>query len=146
VAAVSRNALFALAGVLGALGAVLLITGLVLLNKDVRNHVSENYRQYAADGGDGRYECSGSPKSVADDIASYDAPESRASDRGSEYLRYPDDIVIVGPDGRYPCSVRVEDINSRYSGGGFIFLGPGFTPGSPAGGSGGSSGGPGGTK
>ncbi|MDF2583612.1 MAG: hypothetical protein K0R33_2255, partial [Mycobacterium sp.] len=56
------------------------------------------------------------------------------------------DIVIVGPDGRYPCSVRVEDINSRYSGGGFIFLGPGFTPGSPAGGSGGSSGGPGGTK
>ncbi len=91
----SRNALFGVAAALGVLGAVLLVSGMVLLNKNVRDHVSENYRQYSADGGDGRYECSGSPKSVADDIAAYDAPESRASDRGSEYLRYPDDIVIV---------------------------------------------------
>lgn len=142
----SRNGLFGVAGVLTVLGALALISGMMLMNKDVRGHVSETYRQYSADGGDGRYECSGSPVSVADDIADYDAPESRASDRGSEYLRYSDDIVIVGPDGQYPCSVRVEDINSRYSGGGFIFLGPGFTPGSPAGGAGGSSGGPGGTK
>lgn len=142
----SRRALFAVAGALVALGAVLLVWGMVLLNKNVRGYIGENYRQYSADGGDGRYECGGSPTAVADAIAAYDAPESRASDRGSEYLRYPDDIVIVGPDGRYPCSIRVEDINSRYSGGGFIFLGPGFTPGSPAGSSGGSPGGPGGTK
>ena len=83
---------------------------------------------------------------VADEIAAYDAPEARASDRGTEYLRYNDDIVTVGPEGQYPCSIRVEDTGARYSGGGFIFLGPGFIPGSPAGGSGGSSGGPGGTK
>lgn len=146
MAPVSRNTLFALSGILAALGAVLLIAGMAMLNKDIRAHVSENYRQYSADGGDGRYECSGSPTSVADDLAAYDAPETRATDRGSEYLRYPDDIVIVGPEGTRPCSVRVEDINSRYSGGGFIFLGPGFTPGSPAGGSAGSPGGPGGTK
>ncbi len=146
MAAVSRNGLFAVSGLLVALGALLLIAGMAMLDKDIRSHVSENYRQYSADGGDGRYECSGSPMSVADDLAAYDEPESRAGDRGSEYLRYPDDIVIVGPDGTYPCSIRVEDVNSRYSGGGFIFLGPGFTPGSPAGGSGGSPGGPGGTK
>ncbi len=146
MAAVSRNALFALSGMLVALGAVLLFAGMAMLSKDIRGHVSENYRQYSADGGDGRYECAGSPAAVADDLAGYDEPESRATDRGSEYLRYPDDIVIVGPEGGYPCSIRVEDINSRYSGGGFIFLGPGFTPGSPAGGAGGSPGGPGGTK
>lgn len=142
----TRNTLFGLSALLGTLGVVLLIGGIALQNKDVRNHVRETYRQYSADGGNGRYECSGSPKSVADDIAAYHAPEARASDRGTEYLRYNDDIVTVGPEGRYPCSIRVEDTNARYNGGGFIFLGPGFTPGSPAGGSGGSSGGPGGTK
>jgi hypothetical protein len=143
---VSRNQLFALAGVLGALGAVLLIAGMAMLNKDVREHLNNTYPQYSADVDGNRYTCSGSPQTVADDIAGYAAPEARASDRGSEYLRYKDDIVIVGPDGRYPCSIRVEDTNARYSNGGFIFLGPGFLPGSPAGGSGGSSGGPGGSK
>lgn len=142
----TRTFLFWLAGGMGALGAVLLLAGMLMLGKDVRGHVGDTYRQYSADGGNGRYECSGSPKQVADEIARYDAPEARASDRGTEYLRYNDDIVTVGPDGQYPCSIRVEDTNARYSGGGFIFLGPGFTPGSPAGGSGGSPGGPGGSK
>ncbi|MGW0158058.1 DUF4247 domain-containing protein [Mycobacterium sp. NPDC003323] len=142
----TRGSLFGLAGLLGVLGVMSLIGGIVLQSKDVRSHVRDTYRQYSADGSNGRYECTGSPKAVADDIAAYDAPEARASDRGTEYLRYNDDIVTVGPEGTYPCSVRVEDVNDRYSGGAFIFLGPGFTPGSPAGGSGGSSGGPGGTK
>ncbi len=146
MATVTRTVLFGLSAALGALGVVLLIAGIALQSKDVRGHVRDTYRQYSADGSNGRYECSGSPKSVADDIAAYDAPEARASDRGTEYLRYNDDIVTVGPEGQYPCSIRVEDTNARYSGGGFIFLGPGFFPGSPAGGSGGSSGGPGGTK
>lgn len=142
----SRNQLYAVAGVLAGLGAILLISGMVVLHKNVRNHLSETYRHYATDVNGDRYQCSGSPKSVADDISAYATPEARASDRGSEYLRYDDDIVTVGPDGQYSCSIRAEDVNARYGGGAFIFLGPGFTPGSPAGGSGGSSGGPGGAK
>ena len=71
---------------------------------------------------------------------------ARASSAGSQYLRYDDAIVTVGPDGPHSCSVRVEDLAAGYSHGAFIFLGPGFYPGSPAHGSGGSTGGPGGAK
>ncbi|MDF2584777.1 MAG: hypothetical protein K0R33_3420, partial [Mycobacterium sp.] len=35
----SRNALFGVAAALGVLGAVLLVSGMVLLNKNVRDHV-----------------------------------------------------------------------------------------------------------
>ncbi len=66
--------------------------------------------------------------------------------QGTEYLRYEDDIAVVGPDGNRPCTVRLEDVNEGYSHGSFIFLGPGFTPGSPSSGSGGSPGGPDGAK
>lgn len=62
----------------------------------------------------------------------------RAADGDSQYLRYGDDIVIVGPDGDRPCSIRVEPLSAGYNHGSFIFLGPGFTPGSPCGGSGGT--------
>jgi hypothetical protein len=54
--------------------------------------------------------------------------------------------VIVGPDGNRPCSIRLEGLSAGYSHGAFLFLGPGFTPGSPSGGAGGSPGGPGGIK
>jgi hypothetical protein len=83
---------------------------------------------------------------VANTLASYQAPEARASNGDNQYLRYSNNIVTVGPDGNYPCSIRVESLSAGYSHGAFIFLGPGFTPGSPSGGAGGSPGGPGGTK
>ena len=72
----TRNTLFGFSALLGTLGVLLLISGIALQNKDVRNHVRETYRQYSADGGNGRYECSGSPKTVADDIADYHAPDA----------------------------------------------------------------------
>ena len=78
--------------------------------------------------------------------AGYQSPAARASNGGTEYLRYNDAIVSVGVDGTHPCSIRVEDLAAGYSHGSFIFLGPGFYPGSPSRGSGGSTGGPGGTK
>jgi hypothetical protein len=146
VAAVTRGGLFAVAGMLALGGLLSLFLGIGLLNHNVKNHVSETYRSYGSDADGRNYECSGSPRSVADDIAAYDQPEARASDRGSEYLRYSDDIVIVGPDGARPCTVRVEDINARYNQGSFIYLGPGFYGGSPTGSSGGSPGGPDGSK
>ena len=143
----TRNKLYALSGLLAVLGGVLLFAGLMLLHKNIRDHLDDSYRRYATDADGARYECSGSPNQVANDIAGYAEPEARAGDAtGSQYLRDSDDIVIVGPDGGHPCSVRVEDTDARYSHGSFVYLGPGFTPGSPAGGSGGSSGGPGDVK
>lgn len=82
-------------------------------------------------------------------IAERERPEARQADGGSEYLRYNRDIVIVSaaPGG---SSIRIEDLGGGYSGGAFVFLGPGFNPGSPAGGSRGGGfgggGGPGGVK
>jgi hypothetical protein len=67
-------------------------------------------------------------------------PAERQADGGNEYLRYDDDIVIVSAAAG-GSTVRVEDLDGRYRGGFFAFLGPGFRPGSPAGT--GSGGGPG---
>ena len=142
----SRGNLFVIAGLLAVGGLLSMFIGIGMLNHNVKNYVSDNYRAYSQDGDGTNYVCSGSPRSEADKIAAYDRPEARTSDRGTEYLRYKDDIVIVGPQGGRPCTVRVEDINARYNQGGFIFLGTGFYGGSPTGSSGGSPGGPGGTK
>jgi hypothetical protein len=146
VAAVTRTSLFWLAGGLAVAGVFSLIWGISLMGNNIRSHLANNYREYSQDADGARYVCDGSPRSVANEIAQSREPEARASDRGTEYLRYEDDIVTVGPEGNRPCSVRVEDTDARYSGGGFIFLGPGFDPGSPAGGAGGSNGGPDGSK
>jgi Domain of unknown function (DUF4247) len=142
----SRNRLFLLA-VLLAVGSVgSLIGGVALQSKDIRSYIASHYHEYSRDAGGTRYLCTGSPEQVANTLAGYQGPAARASNAGTQYLRYNDAIVSVGPDGPHPCSVRVEDLAAGYSHGAFIFLGPGFYPGSPAGGAGGSTGGPGGTK
>lgn len=125
-----------------AVTAVLCLIIAASLGPDLRSHVSDNYQQYSS----GRYTCSGSPTKVAEDLSQYKKPDAKTSDRGTEYLRYDDDIAIVGPDGTRPCTIRLEGLDEGYSHGTYIFLGPGFSPGSPAGGAGGSRGGPGGTK
>lgn len=142
----SRNRLFVLAGALGAAAVVCLVFGIILLQKNIASYVAGHYHEYARDVNGTRYQCTGSPDQVADELADYAPPAARADDGKTEYLRYSNDIVIVGPDGDHPCSIRVEPLSAGYSHGSFIFLGPGFTPGSPSGGSGGSPGGPGGTK
>jgi Domain of unknown function (DUF4247) len=76
-------------------------------------------------------------------IADAVPPAARAADGGNEYLRYDDDIVTVSP-ATSGSSIRIEDLDRRYRTGFFAFLGPGFTPGSPAGGA--SDGGPGDAK
>jgi hypothetical protein len=143
---VSRNRLFLIAGVLGAAGLACLIFGLILLQKNIGSYVAGHYHEYARDANGTRYQCSGSPDQVADALADYAEPDARADNGKTEYLRYRNNIVIVGPDGGYPCSIRVEPLSAGYSHGAFIFLGPGFSPGSPSGGAGGTPGGPGGTK
>ncbi|ORV74663.1 DUF4247 domain-containing protein [Mycobacterium gastri] len=142
----TRSRLFLLAGALAVAATASLVGGISLLHKDIGSYISSHYREYSRDEDGARYLCSGSPRQVADNIAGYERPAARASSGGAEYLRYDEDIVTVGPEGTSPCSIRVEDLGARYSHGAFVFLGPGFTPGSPAGGAGGSPGGPGGTK
>ncbi len=142
----SRKHLFWLAGGLAAASVVSLIIGIMLLQKDIASYIASNYREYSRDANGTRYLCSGSPDQVADTLADYQEPEARADNDDNEYLRYSNNIVIVGPDGNHPCSIRVESLDAGYSHGSFVYLGPGFGPGSPSSGAGGSSGGPGGTK
>jgi Domain of unknown function (DUF4247) len=142
----SRNGLFMLAIGLVASSIASLLFGISLQHKDIRSYLAAHYQEYSRDAGGTRYLCTGSPSQVADTLNGYQSPAARANNAGTQYLRYDDAIVSVGPDGAHPCSIRVEDLAAGYSHGAFIFLGPGFYPGSPARGSGGSTGGPGGTK
>lgn len=142
----SRTGLFTLSGILAVAGLLCLLLGVSLQNGDIRDHVAANYDRYGGDTDGTDYTCSGAPAAVADELAAAVPPEARTTDRGVSYLRYDDEIVIVGPDGTRPCTVRVEELGARYHSGGFIFLGPGFFPGAPSGGSGGSPGGPDGAK
>lgn len=137
----TRRTLLIAAGVLGGLGALCLTLGIILL-PSITSYVGKHYQSY----GHNKYTCSGSPASVADNIAKAQSPNARATNMGVYYLRYSDAIVTVGPADGHPCTVRVEDLNSGYNHGSYIFLGPGFSPGSPSHSSGGSSGGPGGVK
>ena len=142
----SRNRLFVMALVLAITSFVSLIGGVVIAAQGYPPYVADHYREYAHDASGKRYVCEGSPTTVADTLADYQSPAARASSAGTQFLRYDDAIISVGPDGNYPCSIRVEDLSAGYSHGAFIFLGPGFYPGAPSSGAGGSSGGPGGTK
>ncbi|WP_205877642.1 DUF4247 domain-containing protein [Mycobacterium camsae] len=142
----SRNRLLVIAGGLALAATVSLVSGIVLLSRDIGEYIAGHYQEYAHDASTKRYVCAGSPKQVADTLAHYKTPAARASNGGSEYLRYSRNVVIVGPEGTRACSIRVEDLGAGYGHGSYVFLGPGFTPGSPSGGSGGSPGGPGGVK
>lgn len=142
----SRNRLLVIAGALAVTATVSLVFGIMLLNKNISSYIASHYHEYSRDANGIRYACNGSPAQVAQTLANYQTPEARATNGTNQYLRYSNNIVTVGPDGNYPCSIRIEPLSAGYSHGTFIFLGPGFTPGSPSGGAGGSPGGPGGTK
>ncbi len=142
----SRNRLFVIAGALALAATASLIFGIILLQKNIASYIASHYHEYARDVNGTRYQCSGTPEQVADTLSEYQEPAARTDNDKTEYLRYPNNIVIIGPDGKYPCSIRVEPLSAGYNHGSFIFLGPGFSPGSPSGGAGGTPGGPGGTK
>jgi hypothetical protein len=146
LATMSRKALLWLSGGLAVAAVTSLIIGMMLLQKDIASYIASHYQEYSRDANGTRYVCTGSPDDVADELADYDEPEARADNGKNEYLRYSNNIVIVGPDGNRPCTIRVESLGAGYSHGAFIFLGPGFSPGSPSSGAGGTPGGPGGTK
>ena len=130
-----------------ALAAVLVAATLVLggcgIGNDIDDHLDDTYPVQNRSGDSATYTATTPVGATAAAIAAAVPPAARQADGGSEYLRYDDDIVIVSaaPTG---STIRLEDLDSRYNSGFFVFLGPGFRPGSPAGGVG--SGGPGDSK
>jgi hypothetical protein len=110
---------------------------------DIRRFLADTYELQRTDGDTLTYSSDEPVGTTVTRIVRREQPAARQADGGSEYLRYDDDIVVVSaaPGGSI---VRVEDLDDGYRSGAFIFLGPGFTPGSPAGAGGG--GGPGDVK
>lgn len=122
-----------------------LMTAAVLLagcgsGNDVRNFLDDTYSRQSSDGDTATYSSTDPVGTTTSAIAGAVNPVERQADGGNEYLRYSDDIVIVSPGPR-GSTVRIEDLDGRYRSGAFVFLGPGFRPGSPA--AGGGDGGPG---
>ena len=123
----TRNRLFVMALVLAATSFTSLIFGITLQHKDIRSFIASHYHEYSRDADGARYLCEGSPAKVADTLAGYQSPAARASSAGTQYLRYDDAIVSVGPDGQHPCSVRVEDLAAGTATARSSFSVPAFT-------------------
>ena len=121
------------------LAAVVLVAGCGSGTR-VRDFLESNYQLTDTDGDTSVYASADPVGTTTAAIADAVPPAERQADGGNEYLRYDDDIVIVSA-ATSGSTVRVEDLDGRYRGGFFAFLGPGFRPGSPAGTGGG--GGPG---
>ena len=109
----SRNRLFVIAAVLAITSFTTLIFGISLQHKDIRSFIASHYREYAHDAGGTRYLCTGSSTQVADTLAGYQSPAARASSAGSQYLRYDDAIVSVGPDGDAPLQHPSRGLGRR---------------------------------
>ncbi|OHV43290.1 hypothetical protein CC117_11090 [Parafrankia colletiae] len=102
-------------------------------DNDARGWVADRYRRTGAQGDIERYTSADPVGRTAAAIAAGATPAARTTDKGSEYLRYADDIVIVSAAAVGAGSiVRVEDLDDRFNQGQYAFLGSGFTPGSPA--------------
>jgi hypothetical protein len=98
---------------------------------EVRGYLDDTFPEQDSSGDTTTYLADAAPGPTAAQIAGAVEPLAEESDSGSEYLRYLDDIVVVSPAGA-TSTVRVEDADDAYCDGAYAFLGPGFTPGSPA--------------
>ncbi|MDN5932217.1 MAG: DUF4247 domain-containing protein [Pseudonocardia sp.] len=98
---------------------------------DVRGFLADAFDEQSESGDSSTYLAAAPVPAATSQITSAVPPAAQASDAGSQYLRYDDDIVVVSP-GSGGAAVRVEDLDGPYSDGAYAYLGPGFTPGSPA--------------
>lgn len=120
--------------------AAVLLTG---CGGNVRDHIGDKFEHRGTSGGIATYYSKDPVGTTVNRIIEDDEPAARKADGNNEYLRYDDDVVTVGPAAGGGSTVSVEDLG-RYNGGHFAYLGPGFTPGSPAAGN--TSGGSGSAK
>jgi hypothetical protein len=98
---------------------------------DVRGYIDDTFDEQSESGDTSTYLAAAPVPAAASQIIGAVPPAARASDGGSEYLRYDDDIVVVSPASS-GSTVRVEDLDGAYRDGSYAYLGSGFTPGSPA--------------
>ncbi|ORL34939.1 hypothetical protein A5N78_01655 [Prescottella equi] len=125
------------------LGAVVALTA-GCGGSNVRDHLADRFEHRGSQGDITNYWSPDPVGPTVTRIVDEDEPAARKADGGNEYLRYNDDIVTVGPAAGGGSNISVEDLDGRYRGGHFVYLGPGFTPGSPAAGN--TSGGSGDAK
>jgi hypothetical protein len=98
---------------------------------DVRGFLDDTFDEQSESGDTSTYLAAAPVAAAASQISGAVPPAAQASDAGTEYLRYDDDIVVVSPASG-GSAVRVEDLEGPYRDGTYAYLGPGFTPGSPA--------------
>lgn len=133
-----RGWLIALAG-----GVLAIVLGLVLVaaGGNAVRYVRENYRPVTT--ASNTYECRGDKSATVADISKHERPDARGERDQTEYLRYGDNVILVGPSGGMRCRVQLDENSRTLRSGGFLFLGGAFGPRSPASSAGGSSGGTG---
>lgn len=124
---------------IGGVLAVVLGLALVGFGVDAVRYVRDNYTAVA--GTADTYECRGDRPATVRDISDHERPDASNTHEENEYLRYGNDMIIVGRSGDLACRVQVDTNSRTLRSGGFLFLGGAFGPGSPARSSGGSSGG-----
>ena len=122
-------------------GVMVILLGLVLVaaGSNAVRYVRENYTPVA--GASETYECRGDKAATVADISAHERPDGSGQQDRTEYLRYGDDVIVVGPSGAMTCRVQLDQNSRTLRSGGFLFLGGAFGPRSPASSSGGSSGG-----
>ncbi|QJY49103.1 DUF4247 domain-containing protein [Pseudonocardia broussonetiae] len=98
---------------------------------DVRSFLDDTFDEQSESGDTSTYLAAAPVAAAASQITGAVPPAARATDAGTEYLRYDDDIVVVSPASG-GSTVRVEDLDGPYRDGTYAYLGQGFTPGSPA--------------
>ena len=86
---------------------------------------------------DSQYNCTDA-KAAYDELVAETDPQAHKEDKGTYYLRYPKELATISQESG-KCVLRFEDLR-RVNSGHFIFLGTGFSPGSPSGSSGGTGG------
>ena len=119
--------------------AAVLVLGGCGFDNDVRDFINNTYVLQSSNGDTAVYASDDPVGPTTSTIVNAVNPAARQADGGSEYLRYDDDIVIVSP-AVGGSTVRVEDLDGRFRGGFFAFLGAGFRPGAPGTGFGGGPG------
>lgn len=123
----------------GGICAVLLGLALVGASLDAARYVRDNYAPVA--GASNTYECKGDQNATVRDISDHESPDASTNQQGTEYMRYGNDMILVGNSGGMNCRVQLDRNSRTLRSGGFIFLGGAFGPRSPASSAGGSSGG-----
>ena len=125
--------------IVGGILAIVLGLALVVASSNAVRYVRKNYTQAA--GTASTYECRGDRSTTVADISAHERPDAKNLQEQTEYLRYGDDMIIVGPSGGSSCRVQIDENSRTLRSGGFLFLGGAFGPRSPSSSSGGSSGG-----